>query len=335
MKPELGATLERLPRLELAQLPTPLHRLPRLSEELDIELWIKRDDCTGLALGGNKARKLEFLLGGAVAGGCDTVVTTGGSQSNHARLTAAACRVAGLDCRLVLDRGLHPENGNLLLDRLFGARVEFVADQEPETAVAAMEQLRQRLEQEGRKVYMIPRGGSVPTGASGYAAMTLELERQLSSLDLSDVSLYLATGSCGTHSGVMAGRAALGVSWRVQGISVSRPAAQQEDRVLQLSNETLTHLDLDSATIASDVHVDDNFVGGGYGHPDNRTWEAIRLLARSEGILLDPVYSGKAMAGLLAHVREGVVPARSTVVFLHTGGSPALFAYASEVEEMA
>lgn len=324
--------LENLPRVRLAFLPTPIHGLPRLSEELGVELWLKRDDQTGLALGGNKARKLEFLMGDALAKGCDTAITTGGSQSNHARMTLAACRQLGLDCYLVLDRGRHPENGNLLLNQMLGANVEMVDDPDPQVAGARMTEVAEELASHGRRPYVIPRGGSVPEGAVGYFNMVSELVGQLREIGLEADYLYLATGSGGTHSGILAGHAALNPSWKVQGISVSGSRRLQEAKVLGLSNRLLQWLEVNSEVRPEDVRVDDSFVGEGYGSPTPATWSAIRRLALTEGVILDPVYTGKAMAGLLGHVAEGRIEYGATVIFLHTGGAPALFGYASEVE---
>lgn len=329
----LTLALASLPREHLAFLPTPLEHLPRLSERLGIELLMKRDDQTGLALGGNKVRKLEFLLGDALALGADVVITTGGTQSNHARITAASCRRVGLDCCLVLDRGRHPENGNLLLDHLFGAEVEIIDDPDPVVAATRMHEVAEELRDNGRKPYVIPRGGSLPQGAVGYAAMVAELNDQLQAGGIKPDDVYLATGSCGTHSGVMAGRAALGVTWKVQGVSVSRPREQQEQKVWELSNQLLEWLKLDARVDRNDVHVDDRFVGEGYGVPTAMTWGAIKALALEEAIVLDPVYTGKAMSGLIAAVNEGTVPYGARVIFIHTGGAPALFGYAQELEE--
>jgi len=335
-KHQASNRLMSLPRRSLGTWPTPLERLDRLSGELGIDLWLKRDDLTGLALGGNKVRKLEFLMGDALARSADVVITTGGTQSNHARLTAAACRRFDVECRLVLDRGRHPESGNLLLDQLFDARVEIIEDPDPEVAAARMEAVAEDLRKLGHNPYIIPRGGSIPQGAVGYLAMVEELTHQLETQNLSLDFVYVATGSCGTHSGIMAGRAAFDGAWRVRGVSVSRARELQEEKVHQLSNNVLGWLGMETHVEHSDIDVEDRFTGGGYGVPTPATWEAIQLLARVEGVVLDPVYTGKAMAGFLDHVRSGLVPAGSTVVFVHTGGAPALFGYASEaVEAMA
>jgi D-cysteine desulfhydrase family pyridoxal phosphate-dependent enzyme len=328
----LSEALATKPRLSLGHFPTPLDEAPRLSERLGVRILVKRDDQTGLALGGNKVRKLEFLLADALQRGADAIITTGGSQSNHARLTAAACSRVGLDCHLVLDRGLHPEDqGNLLLDHLFGAQVRLIESPDPADASAGMEALAVELEAVGRHPYIIPRGGSVPEGATGYAAMIDELVRQLDALGIVPSHVYLGTGSCGTHAGTLAGTIASGASFLVQGVSVSRPESQQREKVKNLAGRTLQHLGLAGQVHERGVLVDDRFRGPGYGIPTAGTMEAIELAAREEALVLDPVYTGKSMAGLIGHAREGRIAADDVVVFIHTGGAPALFAYHAEV----
>ncbi len=320
------------PRQQFAHLPTPLDEAPRLSKRLGVRVVIKRDDQTGLALGGNKVRKLEFLVADALSKGSDTVVTTGGSQSNHARITAAACRLTDLDCHLVLDRGLHPEaQGNMLLDRLLGANVHWIDSLDPTVATAAMDELAENLRNEGRTVYVIPRGGSIPSGAMGYTAFVPELLEQLEQQGIAPSHLYLGTGSTGTHSGVLAGMVAVGAPCPVQGISVSRTAAEQQAKIRALANDTLRHLGLSSVVGDEHILVDDGYRGVAYGHPTPGTMEAIEIAARDEGIILDPVYTGKAMAGLIGHAREGRFAPDDVVVFIHTGGAPALFAYNQEM----
>jgi D-cysteine desulfhydrase family pyridoxal phosphate-dependent enzyme len=295
---------------------------------------VKRDDLTGLALGGNKVRKLEFLIADAMENGADTIITTGGSQSNHARLTAAACRLTGLECHLILDRGMHPEQqGNLLLDGLFGAKIQLIESSDPEMAAAEMEHLASRLKADGKKPYVIPRGGSVPVGATGYAAFVPELLQQLAEREMNATHIYLGTGSTGTHSGVLAGLTATGSDLRLQGVSVSRPAELQEVKVAALAAATLEHLGIEAPIDPASVRVDDRFTGPGYGITTPETMAAIRVAALDEALILDPVYTGKAMAGLIAHAREGKLKANDIAVFVHTGGSPALFAYAAETAE--
>lgn len=330
----LREALARKPRLSLGHFPTPLDTAPRLSARLGVRVLIKRDDETGLALGGNKVRKLEFLIADALAHGADVIVTTGGSQSNHARLTAAACRRIPMECYLVLDRGVHPETqGNMLLNRLFGATVRLIDDPDPRVAMDEMQGLAAELENEGKKPYIIPRGGSVPAGATGYAAMVVELLDQISAATESVTAIYLGTGSTGTHSGTLAGLMASGSSIPVQGVSVSRSRTEQCDKVLALSNATLAHLGIDSQVTPSQVHVDDRYRGPGYGIPTPETMGALEIAAMDEGLVLDPVYTGKAMAGLIGHAREGRFGKDDTVVFLHTGGAPALFAYNEETAD--
>jgi D-cysteine desulfhydrase family pyridoxal phosphate-dependent enzyme len=330
----LRAALASKPRLGLGHFPTPLDEAPSLSARLGVRVLVKRDDNTGLALGGNKVRKLEFLLADALANGANTVVTTGGSQSNHARLAAAACRRAGLECHLVLDRGVHPElQGNLLLDRLFGAHVHLIESPDPADAMAGMEEVASRLRASGGVPYIIPRGGSIPAGATGYAAMAAELLQQLHEQQRTVSYLYLGTGSTGTHAGTLAGLTAAGASIWVQGISVSWPQQRQEERVFGLANATLEHLGLPDRVAATDIHVDERFRGPGYGIPTPETMAAIETAALDEALVLDPVYTGKAMAGLIGHAREGRFGPEQTVVFLHTGGAPALFAYHRETAD--
>lgn len=327
----LREALVARPRVSLAELPTPLQFLPNLSQELGIQVWVKRDDQTGLALGGNKARKLEFLMSEVLAAGADVVLTTGSSQSNHARMTVAACRRLGLDCLLVLTRGRHVHNGNVLLDRLLGAAIEWVEDPRPDAGAVRMDVIASELRAGGRKPYVVPYGGSAASGAAGYVLALQELTAQAEDRGLVFDRLYLATSSGGTQAGMLAGLAALGVETPVVGVSVAAANGALGERVHELSNDTLAYLRLDSYVSREAVDIDHEFVGDGYGLPTPGMWEALRLLASREGLLLDPVYSGKAMAGLLAHARAGLIPAGAAVLFLHTGGLPALFAYGDEL----
>jgi L-cysteate sulfo-lyase len=327
---DLRSALDALPRVRLAYVPTPLRRLDTLSRELGVELWIKRDDLTGLALGGNKVRKLEFLLGQARAMQADTLITTGSSQSNHARMTAAAARALGLECYLVLEEGRHPQNGNLLLDRLLGAHVEHVPD--AGSCAGRMEELADELHARGRAPMVIPLGGSSAYGALGYVAGFAELLEQIESAGLSPDAVYLATSSCGTQTGVLAAAVSVGAGIEVRGVSVSHASSVQQDTVRGLSLDVLRLLGMPTEISTGAVHVDDNHIGPGYGHPTAAMWSALKRTAQTEGILLDPVYTGKAMAGLLHDVEAGVIARGATAIFLHTGGTPALFAYADELE---
>ncbi|HEY4310487.1 MAG TPA: D-cysteine desulfhydrase family protein [Pirellulales bacterium] len=324
-----------LPRVRLANLPTPLEPLPRLSAELaGPALYIKRDDETGLATGGNKARKLEFLVAEAMAQGCDVLVTTGGPQSNHARQTAAAAARFGLKCELLLPRlvaGRSPayeSSGNVLLDHLFGADVRLLAKEDfnPPTFEAALERWRAA----GHKPFFIPIGGSTPLGAVGYMLAVQEMLQQVEQLGIEPTAIVVASGSGGTHAGIVAGLIAAQHPARVIGISVSGAAVDREPLVARLALEALElvgYRQSDTATVAGRVCILDQYVGTAYGQPTDEMVEAVRVVARREGILLDPVYTGKAMAGLIDLVRRGELTARDTVIFWHTGGSAALFAY--------
>lgn len=328
----LPATLTCYPRYPLLTGPTPLQRLDRLSDLLGgPRIHIKRDDCTGLALGGNKARKLEFLVADALAQGADTLVTVGALQSNHARMTAAAAARAGLRCTLVLQDRLpdapasHREGGNIFLDGLLGADVVVVPAQESLDEVLAVQV--QALREQGRVPYAIAAGGSSPLGALGYVLAAHELLEQAADAGHRVDAIVLATGSAGTQAGLIAGLVQAGHAAAVHGHCVSRPAAQQTDKVQELASSTLAALGLPAQLADHVVHTDDRQIGSGYGHPTAAMCEAVQLLARFEAILLDPVYTGKAMAGLIADIRAGRYTREQQVVFIHTGGSPALFAY--------
>ncbi|MFW5681302.1 MAG: D-cysteine desulfhydrase [Pseudomonadota bacterium] len=324
--------LARFPRLRLAHLPTPLEPLPRLSAELGgPEIWIKRDDCTGLSTGGNKTRKLDYLMAEAVAEGADIVLTQGATQSNHARQTAAAAARLGMACHLLLeDRTGSTEpnyrhNGNVLLDHLHGATTEERPgglDMNAELVAVA-----ERLRAEGRRPYAIPGGGSNPTGALGYVNAAMELAQQANDLGLDVDVLIHATGSAGTQAGLVVGLKAIHSSMRLHGFGVRAPKATQEANVLKLASATADKLGLKGLVEPADVVADTDYVGEGYGIPRQDTLDAIRLFARTEGILLDPVYSGKAAAGLIDYCRKGRLTKGQRVVFLHTGGAAALFGY--------
>ncbi len=325
--------LARFPRIRLGHGPTPLEPMERLSARLGgPKLWIKRDDCTGLSTGGNKTRKLEYLMADAVGQGADIVITQGATQSNHARQTAAACAKLGLACHILLEdrtgyRGAaYTQSGNVLLDKLHGAGVE----RRPGGAdmAAEMEAVAERLRAEGRRPYVIPGGGSNPVGALGYVAAALELVAQAAEIGLRIDHLVHATGSAGTQAGLVAGLVALNSGIPVLGIGVRAPRERQEANVLALARRTADHLDLPEGTVRPE-HVVANceYVGQGYGIPTEGMVEAIKLVAETEGLLLDPVYSGKGMAGLIDLIRKGRFGAGENVVFLHTGGAVGLFGY--------
>jgi D-cysteine desulfhydrase family pyridoxal phosphate-dependent enzyme len=325
----------------LAAVPTPIHEAVRLRAALGGSahcptIFIKRDDLTGLALGGNKARKLEFLMADALARGADVIVTSGATQSNHARMTAAAARAVGLECTLVLSRRGDdpPVQGNLLLDRLFGASIHFIdANPDPRYAVAADEvqkvaEIVDDLKSHGRQPYVIPVGGSSPIGAIGYVRGTQELRDQLVASDIDAQRLYFASGSRGTQAGLELGARAFGCGYRLHGIAVSAGEEEKVLRATRLINEAAQLLDMPIRVDPTELFTDQRFIGEGYGIPSVECVEAIKLLARHEAILLDPVYTGKAMAALIDDVRHQAIDPNETVVFLHTGGAPALFAHA-------
>lgn len=322
----------REPReVDLGFFPTPLHPLPRLSEMLGgPEIWIKRDDQTGLATGGNKTRKLRLLVADALAHGADTLITAGAIQSNHCRQTAAAAAQFGLACHLVL-RGTRPQvaNGNLLLDMLLGATVHFV--QGRDEGLKLMDTLAEELQEQGARPYVIPYGGSNALGAAAYALAVRELLEQLDGMGFDAV--VFATSSGGTQAGLVAGSRLFGLDAAVIGISVDEPAAVLAPRVARLAEEALSLLDEPATVSVEDIIVDDRFRGGGYAVVGDLEREAIRILARSEGVLVDPVYTGRAFGGLLALIREGRWEKGQRVLFWHTGGTAALFAFAEDVLE--
>jgi D-cysteine desulfhydrase family pyridoxal phosphate-dependent enzyme len=342
------ADFAKLPRVPLAVLPTPLTEAPGLREALGgparcPRILLKRDDLTGLALGGNKARKLEFLIGAARAQGATTVVTTGAVQSNHARMTAAAARVAGLGVTLVLTTREPdpPCQGNYLLDRLFGARIHLIAaGPDPALAVAPDEEAQVRavvdgLRAEGERPYVIPVGGSSGVGALGYVAGTRELVEQLAAMALSPTRLYYASGSRGTQAGLELGSRLFSPPYRLFGIAVSGGEEEKRLRAARVATEAAALLGLGVVVAADELATNQEHIGEGYGIPTPDGLEAIRLLAVGDGVLLDPTYTAKAMAALVADVRSGAIAAHETIVFLHTGGVPALFAHAAVFEPFA
>lgn len=329
---QLSITLAQFPRVQLGHLPTPLEPMDRLSEALGgPRLWVKRDDCTGLSSGGNKTRKLEFLMADAVQSGADTVITQGATQSNHARQTAAAAAKLGLDCHILLEdrTGSNDENyilnGNVLLDRLHGAPVS----KRPGGADmnAEMADLAEKLAQEGKTPYIIPGGGSNTIGALGYVNCARELAEQATATGLDIDALVHATGSSGTQAGLVTGLAAIESSMHLLGIGVRAPQEKQEGMVFDLAVKTAAHLGTGLEIERGAVRANCDYVGPGYGLPTEGMVTAIKLLARTEGLLFDPVYSGKGLDGLIDLIRQGYFDGMSNVVFLHTGGSAGLFGY--------
>ena len=326
---------ERFPRVPLCHRPTPIEPMDRLSEKLGgPRLFIKRDDCTGLAGGGNKTRKLEFLVGEALAQNADILVTQGAVQSNHVRQTAAAACHVGLKCHALLERRVpdrdpdYEETGNVFLDRLFGATFEFRPtglDMNAEAAAAA-----ELLRTDGHRPYFIPGGGSNTTGAIGYASCAQEIAHQSLESGLNFDWLVTATGSTGTQAGLVAGFHAIGHNMPVLGISVRQSRERQVAALHSLARQTIDKLGGSPVPVGK-ILVDDGYVGDGYGIPAESTFEAITLAARLEGILLDPVYSGKGMAGLVGLVRQAFFKPSDNILFLHTGGAQALFAYETQI----
>ena len=326
--------IAQFPRILLARLPTPIEPLPRLSAHLDgPKLYVKRDDLTGLGLGGNKLRKLEFLFGEARAQDAEVVLTVGALQSNHARLTAAACARLGLDCELILRRGSHASeaylhSGNLLLDRLFGARLhELQAQESREERMAVRAEI---LRAEGQRPYCIPVGGSCGLGNLGYVACANEILLQSDEMNVRFDAVVVATGSGGTQGGLVAGmKLADGVP--VIGIAVEGTRTEQEVLAAGQAAEALRLLGQEKTGIESTVEVLDEFVGPGYARPSESMREALSMAARFEGLVLDPVYTGKAFAGFIALARSGRYGKDQSLLFVHTGGTPGLFGYPESV----
>ena len=325
--------LSKFPRIQLAHLPTPLELLPRLSEHLGgPKIYVKRDDCTGLATGGNKTRKLEFSMGEALQQKADTIITVGAVQSNHVRQTAAAACKLGMKCEVLLEHRVgHPSDlyrnsGNVLLDRIFGANLR---EYEKGTDFdAAMAEVASEVRAVGGTPYLIPGGASNPVGALGYVGCGLELLQQFSEQSLGVDHIVTATGSAGTHAGLAVGIRAGGSDLPILGIGVNAPQDAQEDRVFKLAAETADLVGAPGVVSRDDIIADCNYIGPGYGEPTDAMNEAILMLARLEGLLFDPVYSGKALAGMIDYIRQGRFDDTATIVFLHTGGAAGLFAYA-------
>lgn len=327
---------EQFPRVRLAHLPTPLEFCPRLSEALGgVQIYVKRDDCTGLATGGNKARKLEWLMAEALQQGAEYVMTQGATQSNHARQTAAACAKLGMKCHILLEDRTgskdvnYNENGNVLLDDLFGATRE----KRSGTTVgldmnAELEAVAEKYRKEnGSKVYTIVGGGSNPTGALGYVNCVYEMMQQFDEMNLEVDYICHATGSSGTQAGLVTGLKAVGSNIQLLGFGVRAPKEKQEGMVFDLAKRTAEKICKPGIVERPDVVADCNYVGEGYGIPAESTIEAIRMFAELEGLLLDPVYSAKGAAGLIDYCRKGIFKKGEKVVFLHTGGNAALHGY--------
>jgi L-cysteate sulfo-lyase len=333
-----------LPRVRLAHLPTPLEPLDRVSKLWGgPRLWIKRDDCTGVSTGGNKVRKLEFVLADAVAKGADTVITAGARQSNHSRQTAAAAARLGLKCHLVLwnmtgfgDRQ-YLQNGNVLLDRLHDATIHELSGPDGGQDVltylnSEVDKLTQRLKEQGARPYAIPVGASNPIGALGYAECAREIVAQARDLGVKFDAIVHRSGSAGTQAGLVAGLAVMGEPISVIGIGGGKAPKDLEELVFQMATETASLLGKPSAVKRSSVvATDPNPIQ--YGHLTREVADVIRLFARTEGILVDPAYTGPALVGLIELIRQGKFKRDSNVVFIHTGGTAALFGYVDSFAE--
>jgi len=321
--------LKQLPRVSLAHLPTPIDELPRLSQELGgLRLLVKRDDQTGLASGGNKTRKLEFLMAEALNQGADTVITAGAAQSNHCRQTAAAAAQVGLGCALVLGGEPPPTpTGNLLIDQLMGAHIYWTG---PDRRGERLEEIANQVRADGHQPYLIPYGGSNPVGAAGYVMAMQELSEQLGGLGVDRI--VFASSSGGTQAGMVVGARAMGFGGEIIGIKIDKGEAGDDPYLLHLArlgNETARHVGLDENFTPDDFLVVEDYLGAGYGVVGELEREAVRLVARLEGLILDPVYTGRAMGGLIDMIRRGLIGPDETVLFWHTGGMPAVFSYAN------
>jgi L-cysteate sulfo-lyase len=328
--------LSRFPRVSLAHLPTPLELMPRLSEHLGgPKIYVKRDDCTGLGTGGNKTRKLEFLMADAVANDADVIITQGAVQSNHARQTAAAARKMGMECELVFEKRVadasdpYINSGNVLLDRIFGANLR---DVEKGTDMdAAMDDVAEELSGAGKRPYIIPGGGSNPIGALGYVDCALEVMSQANSEGFVIDHVVHATGSAGTQAGLVTGLKATHANIPLLGIGVNAPKDVQEEKVYKLAVETAEYVGAPGVVQREDIVANCDYVGEGYGIPTRAMNDAVMLLARLEGLLFDPVYSGKGLAGMIDLIGKGFFKGARNIVFIHTGGVAGLFGYSDQL----
>ena len=330
--------LARFPRVRLFPAPTPLERLDNLTAHLGgPEIWIKRDDCTVVATGGNKVRKLEWLIGEARAQGATHIVTQGAVQSNHVRQTAAVARKFGMTCTALLEHRIETNDrdyltsGNVFLDKLFDCKIEYRPGGTDMNAEA--EAFGAALRVNGEKVYVIPGGGSNKVGALGYVSCAQELVRQADEMGLRIDLMVTATGSAGTHAGLVVGFEGENAGIPVLGIGVRLPRDRQEENVFRLAEATADYVGVRGGIPRSAVVANCDYVGAGYGIPTEGMGEAVRTMARLEGILLDPVYSGKAMAGMIDLIRRGEIGKNRTVVFLHTGGAVGLYGYNTFFEQ--
>ena len=333
---EIQERIDRLPRVRLAHLPTPLEEMPRLSDHLGgPRMLIKRDDCTGLAFGGNKTRHNEFVLGRALEEGADTLVWGAGVQSNNCRQTAAAAAKLGLECHLTLTTQDSDDElqGNLLLDHLVGAHIELTSDPMGPAIWRRLEEKTEALRRQGRKVFTVADPRARAAAAVSYTLAVLELLRQLQDRDLTADAVYFSSAGS-TGAGIFLGKKLLGWEATLKAIMPIQWPFDTATYMAGFAQGASEMLGLDSAPGPEEINLTGDFIGEGYGLPTPGSLEAIRLLAQNEGILLDPVYTGKAMAGLIHDIREGRWTADQTVIFLHTGGTPALFAYHRDLAKL-
>lgn len=325
----------QFPSVALAHKPTPLERLANISDQTGVNIWVKRDDCTGLAFGGNKARQLEYYIGQAVEQGADLLLTTGAVQSNHVRCTVAAARKLGLDVEVQLEHRVdtrshaYHHSGNPFIVELMGATVHhFPVGEDENGADRALYERAEQLRTEGRNPYVIPLANAhAPWGALGYVEAAEELLEQQQHMQLSPHAWVVATGSASTHAGLLIGLAALEAELALYGICVRRPAAQQTERVWNKVEAVLTLMGEVSRPDKSRVICDERAFAPGYGQMSDAVRATLLRVARSDGLLLDPTYTAKSFTGLLGLIADGVIPAGADVVYIHTGGTPALFAY--------
>mgnify|MGYP001391718209 FL=1 len=334
--------LSKYPRVKLIHSPTPLEYLENLTQHLDgPDIYIKRDDCTGLAFGGNKSRKLEFLIGDALKNKANVIITAGAVQSNHCRQTAAAATKFGMECIIVAKPSWSKEyNGNLFLDELLGAKLVLLEednealDQGGKLSMEeTIENLMADLKTKGKNPYYIPVGGSNSIGSLGYISMTMELIAQANEMGIEIGSMVAASGSGGTQTGMILGADVEKSGIQTVGMAISSDATIVIPKLKDLCNQTSDYYELGLSYEEKDIIFNDNYIGEGYGIPSEEMIEAVKLLARKEGIILDPVYSGKAFAGMVDLIKKGYFDKSKAVVFIHTGGTPALFVYSDSFRE--
>lgn len=331
---------EKYASYSLVENPTRIHALSNINKDLNgVEIYVKRDDVMDLGLGGNKLRKLEYLLQDAIRQGADTLITTGGIQSNHARLTAIAAAKAGLGCELVLTQPVpidihdYNHNGNILLEKILNVPTHVVP--KDGTALDIIEERKVQLIDQGKRPYVVPMGGSSAIGCLGYTNCFLEIAAQRQELGIGFDYIVVPNGSAGTYTGLFVGKQLLkDTTTHIKSYSVLWDEATARQTTLEKAREVLALLDLDTTITEADIDIDGRFRGEAYGVPTVKMWDALRLMAQLEGIFIDPVYSGKAFAGLLSDIKDGVIPNGSRVLFVLTGGTPGLFGYEKFVSDL-